>query len=119
MLRKAEDQKTFSRSPGVDMHVLVEPAEMYEAGRLFNRITIAPGASIANHVHLEEMEAFYVAKGTCRMEDNQETVHLKEGDVLITLHGQRHAIYNDSSEPVEILALIISRKQGVPGSSKN
>lgn len=119
MLRKVEDQKTFSRSPGVDMHVLVEPAEMYEAGRLFNRITIAPKASIASHVHLDEMEAFYVAKGTCRMEDNQETVYLKEGDVLVTPHDERHAIYNDSDEPVEIIAMIISRKQGAPGSSKN
>ena len=118
MLRKVADQKTFTKSPGVEMHVLVEPPEMYEAGRLYNRITIAPGASITSHVHLDEMESFYVATGTCKMEDNHETVYLNKGDVLITPHGQKHAIYNDSSEPVELIAMIISKKQGVPGSSK-
>ena len=118
MLRKVTDQKMFSKSPGVEMHVLVEPAEMYEAGRLCNRITIAPGASITSHIHLDEMEAFYVVTGTCKMEDNHETVYLTKGDVLITPHNQSHAIYNDSSEPVELIAMIISTKQGIPGSSK-
>jgi quercetin dioxygenase-like cupin family protein len=117
MLRKLEGQRTFSRFPGVDFHVLAEPQEIYDAGRLYARITIAPGKSIAYHRHDDEMESFYVARGTCRMEDNGDTVHLKEGDVLITPHGQEHAVYNDSNEPVELIALIISCKQGQPGSS--
>jgi len=117
MVRKISDQRTFSRGEGLDFHVLVEPSEMYNSGRLHAKITVAPGMSLAPHVHVDEMESFYVAKGTCRFEDNGKSVHLVEGDVLITPHDQNHAIYNDSDEPVELIALIVSCKQGADGKS--
>ena len=117
MVRRVDEQRTFVRGEGVGFHVLAEPDEIYDAGRLYARISLAPGAALAYHRHDEEMESFYVARGTCRMEDNGAVVHLKEGDVLITPHGQEHSIANDTDEPVELIALIISRKQGVPGCS--
>ena len=117
MIRKPSEQKTINRAPGVDIQVLVEPHEMYDAGRLYARITIAPGASLAYHRHESEMESFYVLKGTCRVDDNEESAILSVGDVMVTPAGQCHAIYNDSSEPVELMALIISCKQGVAGKS--
>ena len=119
MLRKLDEQRSFTRSPGVEIRVLVEPEEMYNAGRLFACITIAPGASLAYHRHEAEMESFCVIKGICRMEDNHKTVYLSEGDVLITPAGECHAITNESSEPVELIALIISCKQGVDGRGVN
>ena len=115
MIRKPEDQRSFTRSPGVDIQALVESDQMYEAGRLFARITIAPGASLAYHRHDDEMESFYVLKGTCRIQDNNETAYLTPGDVLITPTGQAHSVTNESTESVELIALIISCKQGVPG----
>ena len=117
MIRKMNEQRTFTRSPGVDIRVLVEPTEMYEAGRLYALITIAPGASLAVHRHEGEMESFYVAKGTCRVEDNGETSYMAEGDVIVTLDAETHAVSNDGDEPVELIALIISCKQGVAGKS--
>jgi len=119
MLRKIEEQRTFSRDGGVDFHVLVEPAEMYDAGRLYARITLPPGAALAYHRHDDEMESFYVARGKCKMVDNGEVVYLTEGDVLVTPHGQEHSIANDTDEPVELIALIVSCKQGVAGASVN
>ena len=115
MIRRADELRHFTRSPGVEIHVLVEPEEMYNAGRLYARITVEPGASLAFHRHEGEMESFYVTRGTCRVEDNAETAILTQGDVLITPDNQSHAIHNDSSEPAELIALIISCKQGVPG----
>lgn len=117
MIRNLKDQKTLTRSPGVDFHILAEPAEIYGAGRLYARITIAPGASLAHHRHEGEMESFYIIKGTCRVTDNVETFYLEEGDVMVTPDGETHSVSNDGDEPVELIALIISRKQGVPGSS--
>ena len=117
MVRKLQDQRTFSRTPGVDISVLVEPSEMYNAGRLYARITIAPGAAAAYHRHDNEMEVFYITKGVCRMEDNDKTVYLTAGDVLITPENECHSIANDTDEPVELVALIVSTKQGVEGTS--
>ena len=117
MIRKITEQRTFERGPGIGFHVLVEPEEMYGAGRLYAKITLSPGAALAYHRHDDEMESFYVAKGTCLMSDNGETVYLKEGDVMVTPHGQEHSIANDTDEPVELIATIISCKQGVDGKS--
>jgi quercetin dioxygenase-like cupin family protein len=117
MVKKVSEQKTMERATGVGFHLFVEPEEIHGAGRLFGKITIQPGGCIAPHRHDDEMETFYVAKGICRMEDNGETVHLSQGDVLVTKCGDNHAVYNDTNEPVELIAFIASVKQGKPGSS--
>ena len=46
-------------------------------------------------------------------------MYLTEGDVLVTPHGQEHSIANDTDKPVELIALIVSCKQGVAGASVN
>ena len=118
MIRKVEAQRSFTRSPGVDIRVLQEPDEMYGAGRLYACITVAPGASVSDHRHVGEMESFYVAKGVCRAQDNETSVVLHPGDMLITPDGETHAIHNEGSEPVELIALIVSCVQGVDGKSE-
>ena len=118
MVRKLNEQRVIERSPGVNIRIPVEPAEMYEAGRLYGHITVAPGASLDFHIHREEMEAYYVLKGTPELMDNDETVTLNPGDALITPHDEGHSLYNNTSETVELMALIISQKQGNPGISQ-
>ena len=117
MIRKANELRHFTRSPGVEIYVLVEPDEMHNAGRLYARIVLAPGASLAYHRHDGEMESFYVIKGTCRVEDNGAASYLSEGDVMITPAGECHAVHNESDCDVEIMALIVSCVQGVDGGS--
>ena len=117
MIRRLNEQRAVSRFPNVDFRVLVEPEEMYDAGRLYAHITIAPGASIAFHKHEDEMESFYVLRGPCRVEDNAHTEQLEAGDMLITGDGESHAVYNDGKEPIELIASIISSKQGIAGKS--
>jgi len=117
MIRKPEEMRVFTRGPGVTFRVLVEPEEMFHAGRMYAHITIEPGKSIAYHRHEGEMESFYMAKGTCRVQDNTATALLQVGDTLITPMNQAHAIYNDSDEDAELIALIVSHKQGTDGKS--
>ena len=117
MIRKFDEQRAFSRSPGVEIRVLVEPNEMFNAGRLYARITVAPGAKVTPHRHEMETESFYVAKGTVEMRDNDTVVTLTEGDMIITPDGEVHGIENKTDGPVELIALIVSREQGVDGKS--
>ena len=117
MVRRLKEQKVTNRAPGINMHTLLEPAEMFDAGRLYARMSIEPGSTLALHRHDNEMESFYIVKGTCRFYDNEEDVILNAGDVLVTGEGEIHSIHNDGNETVELIALIISHKQGVPGSS--
>lgn len=117
MIRKSGEHRVFARGPGVEIKVLAEPGEIYDAGRLYARITFEPGSSIDYHVHKAEMESYHMIKGTLRVDDNGETTYLTEGDTMITPQGQGHAVHNEGSESAEMIALIVSTKQGVPGSS--
>lgn len=111
MIRKVEDQQTISRTPGKVLYTLAEPEEMYNVSRMYARISLAPGTQVDYHVHENDMESFYVAKGICRVDDNGEIGYMKEGDILITPHGCGHAVYNESDETVELIASIINIPQ--------
>ena len=117
MTRRKKDRRSFEKGEGVTISVPVEPNEMYSAGRLYAHITLAPGAKMDLHIHRDEMESYYILKGTARVRDNDRTEKLTEGDTLITKANDWHAIYNDTDEPVEFMALIISKVQGEDGAS--
>ena len=117
MIRKSGEHRVFARGEGVEIKIIAEPAEVYDMGRLYAHITFAPGASIEYHAHEAEMESYYMIKGSLKVDDNGKTTYLEEGDTMITPHTQGHAVHNEKSEPAEMIALIVSCKQGVPGSS--
>ena len=89
-------------------HLLPQEA-LYDKGRLFARITLAPGCSIGPHVHEGEMEAFYLISGTAEFLDNGETSVVTAGDTTLTVSGGTHSIRNAGAEPVELVALILYR----------
>ena len=92
---------------GIRLEGILTPAEMYEKGRLFSRLTIAPGCSIGRHTHENEMETFYMIKGIAEFDDNGEKVTLRPGDAAYTASGGSHSIANSGAEDVELLALIL------------
>jgi len=91
----------------VTLESLLEPAELYEKGRLFSKVTLDPGSSIGYHVHEGEMEAFYIISGEAEMSDNGETVTLQAGDTTLAMSGEGHSLKNKGKEPLELIALIL------------
>ena len=86
---------------------LLSPDELYNKGRLFAKITVAPGDSIGYHVHEGEMEAFYIISGEAEMSDNGETVILSAGDTILTLNGEGHSVKSVGASALEMIALIL------------
>jgi len=86
---------------------LLTPSELYDKGRLFAKITLEPGASIGNHVHKGEMEAFYIISGVAQYNDNGEMVTLTSGDTSLTQSGMEHSVKSVGDTPLEIIALIL------------
>lgn len=85
----------------------VTPEELNGKGRLFGTIRLAPGCSIGFHVHEKDSELFYILKGTAVYSDNGVEQIVSAGDVTVTPAGTGHAIRNESTEDVELLALIV------------
>jgi mannose-6-phosphate isomerase-like protein (cupin superfamily) len=91
----------------VDVEILLTPAEIYDKGRLFAKMTLMTGSSIGHHVHEGEMEAFYIIGGKAEFSDNGELFTLLPGDVALTTSGEEHSIRSIGDTPLELIATII------------
>jgi len=91
----------------VTIENLLTPAELYDKGRLFAKITVDAGSSIGYHVHEGEMEAFHIVSGSAEFSDNGETVILSVGDTALTSDGFGHSVKNAGDTPLEMIALIL------------
>jgi len=116
MIRHAEDmaQEIRERMRGGDGQVIItrllQPGEYQGKARLIARITLGPGCSIGYHEHVGEEEIFYIISGQgifADSSDGQEHT-VSAGDAAITLGSQSHAIRNDGSETLELLAVILN-----------
>ena len=113
MIRKMSDQTiTINENMrggdgSVAIRQLLSKDEMLGASRLYAHVTIKPGCSIGNHVHENEMETYYILKGTGTYDDNGVEVILHPGDVTHTPHGCEHGIANRHDEDLEFMALIV------------
>ena len=75
--------------------------------RMFNVLTLIPGASIGYHVHEGDSELFYILKGTAEYNDAGEIRTVTAGDVTICPAGTGHGIANKTDEVVELVAVIV------------
>ena len=114
MIKRAEelkkDIKTLFEGKG-DVQILhVLDMDQFEGkGRLFARMTLAPGSSIGFHQHNNDFETYYVLKGEGIVNDNGTIIKVAVGDVVYTPNGQTHSIENDASNTcdLEFMALIL------------
>ena len=81
--------------------------ELLDKGRFFARITLEPGCSIGEHIHEGDSEIFIVERGCPTYNDGGVLVDAEPGDVLICPAETAHSIKNNTSETVDIIALIV------------
>ena len=87
---------------------LTDSAGLYNHGRMFAHVTLEPGRSIGDHEHHHETEFYYIIRGEGVFNDNGTEVIVHAGDICATGYGECHGIENKSSEPLEMIALIIT-----------
>ena len=81
--------------------------ELPERLRLFNILTLIPGASIGYHVHENESEMFYFIEGNGRVQDDDQFFDVTAGDSMATFSGHGHAVENTGDNDLVILAVIV------------
>ena len=75
--------------------------------RLFNVMTLIPGASIGYHVHENETELFYFLEGNGRVQDDDTFHDISAGDSMATFSGHGHSVENTGDTNLIILAVIV------------
>ena len=82
--------------------------EMTDA-RMFSHITIEPGTTFGKHTHHEEAEIYYVLKGELVTGEESGEYVLHSGDAAYTGDNEYHYLKNVSSEPAELMAVIVGK----------
>ena len=75
--------------------------------RMFNLLTLIPGASIGYHVHENETEMFYFLEGNGRVQDDDRFYDISAGDSMATFSGHGHSVENTGDNDLVILAAIV------------
>ncbi|MFO7536130.1 MAG: cupin domain-containing protein [Kiritimatiellia bacterium] len=84
-----------------------QPAEFTAKARLCATLLIPPGASVGKHEHVNEDELYYILSGTGLLDDGQTRTRVNPGDAILTGGGGSHAVINDGTATLEILAVIV------------
>ena len=101
-------KKMFDGEGEAEMHVILKGAdEMYNKGRVFNHVFLAPGAEIGWHVHKGDGETYYILSGKGEYSDNGNIITVGPGDVTFVDDGEGHSLKNTGEEPLEAIALIL------------
>jgi mannose-6-phosphate isomerase-like protein (cupin superfamily) len=113
MIRHAGEQEVEVRhhmrgGPGdVTVRHYFRPEDFRARCRLCSRLTVAPGAGIGIHEHAKEDEVYIVLSGSGMLDDGKTRIRVGAGDAILTGNGESHAITNDGSQPLEIVAVIL------------
>ena len=75
--------------------------------RIFNVLTLIPGASNGYHVHEGETELFYFMEGNGRVQDDDAFFDVTAGDSMATFSGHGHGVENTGDTNLVILAVIV------------
>ena len=86
---------------------LTDKEGLYGHGRMFAHVTVDPGCSIGYHKHEHETEFYYIIKGEGVFNDNGTEKIVHAGDIGATGYGHFHGLINRTTEPVELIALIV------------
>ena len=113
MIRKAAEQSVEVREKmrggagAVTVRQFFKPEEITAKTRLCARLSIPPGAGIGLHQHLQEDEIYIVLQGTGLLDDGQGEKQISAGDAILTGKGESHAVRNNGTENLEIIAVIM------------
>jgi len=112
MIRQPTDMTTEVRpqmrggTGEVTIQHLFRPEEFGAKVRLCARLAIPPGASIGPHTHADEDEVYLIVSGNGLLDEGAQTTRVNPGDAILTGKGASHAVRNDGTAPLEILAFI-------------
>ena len=114
MIQRAENmdieirEKMKDGKGAVQVTHLLRQIQMKGKCRFFGKMLINAGCSIGLHQHVNEEEIYYIVRGRGITEDNGIRQEVKTGDIILTGGGASHSIENTSSEPLEVIGVILT-----------
>lgn len=114
MLKKRDEQRVQMRDRicggcgAAKILKVFEVDETFGRVKLCDHVILPPGVSFGPHAHTDDVEIYYVLKGEIISGPPGKGQRMQAGDASITGNGEIHCLKNVSSEPAELLAIIIN-----------
>ncbi|MFA9398671.1 MAG: cupin domain-containing protein [Clostridiaceae bacterium] len=113
MIKKKNELKSESKciregKGQAKLEHIIEGEEFCGKGRLFAKMTIAPGNSVGYHKHVGDCEAYYILEGEGVLVENGEEKVIKKGEVTYCKEGDSHSIENASDKDLVFIALVLN-----------
>ena len=105
--QQAHSVREFMRGGKKHVNLTQLSNQLPERMRMFNVLTLIPGASIGYHVHENETEMFYFLEGNGRVQDDDQFHDVTAGDSMATFSGHGHSVENTGDTNLVILAVIV------------
>jgi mannose-6-phosphate isomerase-like protein (cupin superfamily) len=105
---KAEKKERLLNGDGSTHFTYLLDGSTQKNARLFAELTLTPGCSIGYHSHGSETEYYFILSGNGTVIDDDNTVNVGQGDVVITGNGASHSIKNIGSDPLIFIAIIVT-----------
>lgn len=93
---------------GLTLQNLLTAEQLNDHGRLFGKVTIAPGHTLASHEHHGETETYYILSSNGIYDDDGKKIPANPGDCFFCADGHSHGITCAGDEPLEFIALILN-----------
>lgn len=113
MIKKSMSIEEYHELHGGQGRVLVErnitKADGIKGLAMFAKVSLDVGASIGYHIHVNDAEGYFIIEGTGIFIDNGEIKKtVGKGDLCFINKGEGHGIINTGSQPLEMVAIVIS-----------
>lgn len=100
-----EEKSKLKGTKGCTLQWLIaekDGAEHY-AMRLFE---LLPGGLIPVHSHDDTEHEIYIIEGTAILNDDENKITVKKGDVIFVKPGDKHSFINTSDKPFKFICVI-------------
>lgn len=87
---------------------LLEGSDTFGKSRMMAKLVMPAGASISEHPHVEEAEAYIILSGEATVTENGVVSKLGSGEVMFTGNGDSHSIENCGTEDLILYAIIFN-----------
>ncbi len=72
---------------------------------MYSHVKLAPGEKVDFHVHIKEMELYYIMAGKGIYDDNGKKIEVEPGTITFTGSGEGHGLENIGDCMLEFMAL--------------
>lgn len=107
MMRSRDHIEPYTGDDGAVIRELASPGNSPLARHSLAEIRHPPGTASQSHYHTQAEEVYLVAEGHGGIRIDGETHHIKSGDIVVIVPGQRHQVWQEGEGDLVLIVTCV------------